>query len=450
MELRQKEFLKYILLFVFTFLFHQIIKLAPGDDLVFIESMKNYTLHDYVIYRYGVWTGRFIAEANFFIFLNNFFLWKVANTLFLILLSYLTVRILKSKVYFYETLICLFMFGYMSQGVLGSGFFWVTGSMVYLWPLCFGMIAILPYADFVLRNVAKFSKWKIALSAFFGLMAAASNEQVALCLCVFILIAYASSFKKKMYFGSLWIPGLVIFIISAISFMAPGNSARWVAEIGKWYPGYDLLSTKEHIYVGMMWLYQKLFQEMKGLIYILSLIPVIVIFRMSRDYIKPLEKVFVLLFSIVISFNVFRVREDLLYNFDTLKNFHLFSSLIHFWNAPSEFWVALFPYVFWTVYFIILSCLMIKYSTFKKLTLLCILAALCSMVVMFFSPTIFASGNRVLTATAVIFILIAMHIAVKHGLLKNRLLYTIIISVGVLNFLILLATWLIKGFYVIY
>ncbi|GGD04622.1 hypothetical protein [Enterococcus wangshanyuanii] len=77
------------------------------------------------------------------------------------------------------------------------------------------------------------------------------------------------------------------------------------------------------------------------------------------------------------------------------------------------FSLAIKNYLIFSIFFGILGILVYRASSYKLFSLLCMLAAVLSLVMLWFSPTLFASGNRVFACANILFIIIGFDLFSK-------------------------------------
>lgn len=108
--------------------------------------------------------------------------------------------------------------------------------------------------------------------------------------------------------------------------------------------------------------------------------------------------------------------------------------------------LAVFPYLFWGLYSFMLIYLLLKSTNRKIFVLFCLLAVIASLVVMFFSPTIYASRNRVLTVPAILLGIIIIGRIKEHELVSRPLYLCVFAAFPIINLAHMLYIWITKGF----
>ncbi|MEH7414521.1 DUF6056 family protein, partial [Neobacillus drentensis] len=444
-----KKYKWFILLIVYflIYLFHFVVKKFPGDDLLFSKATQNSTLMHWLFNRYFHWSARIFSDTMVYFFLaHRVWLWRLINPIFLLVLCYSVVRIWRKKVTLLEILIVLAILGYFAQNILSSGVFWITGSMYYLWPITLGLIAMIPYADKVFRDFELQNKYMFLLYFVSGFFASIGNEQVSLCLsCFAILTHIALVFQKKEQDKKLLLMTGFMIIGTLIMILSPGNKVRTVAETAYWFPTFGELSLKDHFYIGTIWGYKKIFSDMKYILYLLSVITLITYFKNDKLKQNIIFRLFTCIFVIVLILQLEGIAQGLLHNFEEIRKFHFSETLLSF-HLTKAFLKAIFPYLFWTLYSFMFIYLLLQNTKFKTFTLFGVLAVIGTLVVMFFSPTIYGSGNRVLTVGSVILTVIIMGKITENRLINNLFYLGMIWCFPLFNLLYMMYRWLIHGF----
>jgi hypothetical protein len=448
MILKRNKWIYYVLIYLALFSYHLVISKYKGDDFYFSSASVNHHLIPWLNERYHTWSGRLFPDAMAFILLGNWlWVWRIINPIFIIVLAYGLVRIWKKRVGVVDLLSSLVILGYFRESVLSSGFFWITGSMNYLWPVTLGLLAMIPYADFLFRDVSLSNKYLYILSIISGFLASIGNEQAALCMSCFAILFHFEVIRQKRSQEKILILQTVMIIAgTCILLFAPGSQIRWVKEVAYWFPGFDRLSLKDHLYLGTIWGFQKLFFDMKNLVLLLSAFAIVLSRKDQKMRKSIVFKLFTFLFLVILLLHVNSLGLGQLYGFTEIKNFRFTSALISSVLLQKHFILALFPYVFWSIYSCILVYLIIKNSRNRLFGLFTFLATLATLVVMFFSPTIYASGSRVLTVGSVLLALVLIGRIVENKLITSIFPLCILGCYPLINLLHILYMWHVNGF----
>lgn len=414
-NLKNRKIWLFITLTAVIFIYHFNFKVMPEtDDGWFSKVPAQFSLFGYLKWRYLNWSGRLFPETIlYYLFHVPVTIWRLVNSLFIVLLSYSVVRIYKDKVTLYNMATVIAIIGYISFNVIDSGFFWMTGSVNYLWPISIGLFIFIPYADSFFRdnavNLSPINVIRIFLAIIFSL----SNEQVLLC-GIGVAASYhlAMFIKKKRFSLILFINTCIMFIGFFTMLVAPGNANRLKEEIHAWYPNFNDLSILGHLRIGTYWLFEQLtinFLPVFILIGILSLI-------LMED--NKLKRIFILFSVSVILINF--TNPGSLHNFSLIQQNDFSEILFTSQMFSKAVLVSLFPYVIWGMFFIgIIACSLTVVEN-RVFIALCYLAGLLSCVILFFSPTIYVSGLRVFNCLGIFLTIIIFNLINSILKLKNN------------------------------
>lgn len=408
---KQRTIFLWCTLIFIVFLYQLRFNFIEGsDDGWFALIKEKYSLADYLSLRYNTWSSRIFPETMlYYIFHIPINLWRMLNTAFIFLLATSIVRIFKGEIKIYNVVVVILLFGYSSFDVINSGFFWMTGSVNYLWPLALGAYVLIPFADkFFRKKTTKFSL-KQLVRVIITCIFAISNEQLVLCAfgIMFVYHIYLFTIKEK---PSIYLIILTLIVFAGILLMtfAPGNTVRFESEIVRWFPEFNELSFLGHMKTGIFWLFEQIITHFKLFILLISLLTI----NLLQS--EKLKKIFYIMGTIILSLTI--VKPTLLTDLNRI-NFVPFDSFENL--LTRNFIIGVFPYIFWSIvliYIIFCSCLVTRNPIF---TFFCYLAGLLSCVLMFFSPTIYASGPRVLNALVLFLVLISFMLFQKNMEKKN-------------------------------
>lgn len=273
------------------------ISYSDGDDAYFYSMAHSMPLFPYLKMRYNGWEGRMTSEAMTYIaFYFGKPFWQFANAFMLTLLPAGLVHILKKmaggmterRSFFLSLSVCLTIFS-LGLEVIGYGAFWITGSTFYLWSIVPGIWAAMPFVQLVygrqkqaVRKDTTCAEQKmepserIVPAGMFlyaipcGFIAAMGQEQIAAVVIAFGILALFYHFYREHRIA--WLPLLeVVIMIAALAllFISPGTSARSQAEIEQWMPQYATMSLGNHIFITIQWLLSSFANEGKMLFYLI-------------------------------------------------------------------------------------------------------------------------------------------------------------------------------------
>lgn len=453
-EKRYGKYIPFILLFLIMLFVHMFIAMYSDDSWFYSESKKQ-EYWGYITYRFNNWTGRISAEtAAYFIFKTGLTLWKIINPVMISLFAYLFSRVLIGKdnnldkrVQFLFNCLCCFLIGYINISVISSSMFWATGSMYYLWVLVAALIALIPYRDSIEKkygfNILSFLGFSIC--AVFG---ACGQEQTSL---VMLTIAVAflgyDLINNKRVQAPLVFEAIIIIVCSIILFKAPGNNVRFQAEMERWYPDFADISLMQHVLIGIQWFLNFVINEGKVIIIFIWIVLSKSIYDKYKESDKrwialvPIAGAMILSLSIISIGNLIQIQGSV--DLDAILKRYLFT--FNDITPQNACFTVLLPYFLWGGLLLltpIITLLLYGYSTKSGVCILVLILAFCSAAMIFFSPTIFASGHRVFFTMSVL-LLAFLGILILDNIWLIKLRYIIILSLfPLLQLFLILIMWI--------
>lgn len=436
----------FIILFISMFYVHISQNMRGGDDFWFHEVPRSYSLIDYLQLRYMNWTGRLSAEVGlYYIFKDGAVFWKFLNPLFVTLTAYSISRIIlgkkaNKKNYMLNWYICIGIL-LINKYIILNAIMWITGSIVYLWTTLAALVAAIPFVDALKKSYNK--KFNI-LYMFCGIFAALGEEQVALVLLSFLTIINIHIYiRDKIFHKYLLLENFLILVSTIILFIAPGNFARNQDEIINWLPNYPLYSKWETGFYGVQWALNLFLNDGKIIFFLILLVLSISLYKKNRglsnnlSIIVPIIGCLLILTSIVFSLDmvlpdkiVEKIRFPYMYHYiwDNLR------MLFFDFNMPNPFEIkklSTIKFIVWPIIIFTVPYFILQLYDFKAKGIylaLAYMAGICSVIIMFVSPTIYASGIRTFFVLAIMFLIIFISLLKKTGIfLKKRCLFIFII-----------------------
>lgn len=417
---------------------------VTGDDTNFaIWISQSSSPAQWVWKRYLNWSGRVFSEsaAAVFIPLDQMW-WRIMNTLMVALLVYSMISLVSEKI----TVVSILM-GYaglwlIAPSILLDSIYWVAGSFAYLWPTALAFFSGTMLIRIYRGHSVSCWGWYI-LSA---LLASLGVEQIGLCLCAFGILTVLSIWLRNR---NISIQACLLTVVSMmgviIEVISPGSHRRTVSETKNWYPEFETLPIYSKIMRGIVWQFSYTVNYLLLLFVILTFGLLAVTMHGRYSSIKGISDLTIdenskslpfslieciiclisAMFVIVMSSEIIQIR-DILMNFPTF--------------GKTTFVRWLLPLAFWTVIFIGLAVIVIWYSHSPMMIAFIFLAAIASSAVMYFSPTIYASGSRSMFISSLLIVVLIHIMRVEH---PNRIWHWIIGMPALVNFLHLAYTlWL--------
>ncbi len=144
----------------------------------------------------------------------------------------------------------------MNFMTLGYAAVWVNGSIFYTWSFTCGVWALVPFAELVFAEPArKASPGRFLYSIPCAALAAMSVEQMGAVLLVFEVLAVLFVWWKRRRVKPLYLIQTVVTLAAfAVLFLSPGNELRVASEIAHWMPEYETMAFGQHLFITLHWM----------------------------------------------------------------------------------------------------------------------------------------------------------------------------------------------------
>lgn len=225
------------------YLFVNINIMKGTDDIFFSTIMQKMNIYEFTAMRYHTWSGRYLIEAFMVETINISYAPQLIIISSFALLSYSISKIasddgkLSLTSLTIASILLLSVPGTSSQAIL-----WVSGGYNYILPFALGLYS--------LSNLIH-EKHRTLSVSLVALYFSCNNEQfgaVAL-----LVIAITSAIRKHKKSSIKY--EIIYLVTAAVSFianmLAPGNKARFLAEVPNWMPDFNNLSLFDKITIGM-------------------------------------------------------------------------------------------------------------------------------------------------------------------------------------------------------
>ena len=352
-----------------------------GDDLTFSVMCEGTSLWDCLFLRYQEWTSRVIIEGILIVFADflPMFLWKIASVgmcyLMVYSISELFVEKNKRTV---NTILCIAL---LSLVTLLRETGWMATINNYLWVAGAGLYAMIP-----IKKMIKQEKISLLQSIFsiLAMLYACNQEQMAGILFIIYTTFLVYLWKSKKAKPIAFVLYTIILLSLLFIFLCPGNISRKIQEEERWFPGFSDLSLVTKLENGVTSMMDYVVESGRILFFALILYIPYIIWQKTHSPLLRLVGLGPLLLTIGYK-EVFRILTE--YE----KTAFMQESTI-------------FLLLKLGVYVSILVLIGIDiYVIFKKLdntvskfyvALITYVTGIASRLVMAFSPTIYASGER--------------------------------------------------------
>lgn len=446
----------WALMFVGIFVILSQIGYSDGDDAFFYEYTHNMGLWEYLGWRYESWVGRMAAEALVYLtFHMGLWFWRLVNACMMVLLpmgilklAYKAARIPEGNVlHWYEKKSCALGNDYKAYGIgivfaaaagyllmsvmtLGYAAVWVNGSVFYTWTFTCGVYALMPLADLVYGEQDNSKDWKPYLYSIpCSIIAAMSIEQMgAVVLTLEILGSAFLIFRKKSRNPWMLVQTAVTLIAFLVLFTAPGNEIRVVSEIANWMPEYDQMTVGQHLFITVQWLLSSFANENRLFLCGIWIVGILLLYEKKEGKLFQIAAG-IFTAAALLPFAGITVFSDL--------GMHVGDISVRVDKVPSadDLTAAnIAALIWWGIAILFTFFFLWKVSACQVTLLLIYLAGIASEAIMYFSPTMYASGARVyyLTDLLYLFLMLCMSMELRKERRRN-LYYGIVVLLGIGN-----------------
>lgn len=406
----------YLILFVFMVVRHASVKLGVADDVWFLEQSKM-GLIKYTQMRIQTWTSRNIIELVMLVLLNiNKWVWIILDSgMFVLILHSLRKIVCSTKendwliTLFLMFIIMLFPFG--TFGVAG----WYATTLNYVWPLALGLYG-LSYITQVLSN-EKISIIQQISYVIASLYAINQEQMCALFVGFYTLFMIYSLVKHKKVPILAYIILVLSFIMLGYHALCPGNELRKVAEMNAYYPAFYGFKLMDKLLLGVLSTIAIGSLQPASIIFVWNVMLVYIIYKNTRN---KGQYVMVLIMTCIVFIISISTR------YCTHRGFNIIFSIFSGYTKPINKILLDRNAGMILIYFIgvlFISFYVIKTNLGNKMmgiSLIIIGAAICSRIVLGFSPSVFVSGTRTFV-NSYFLIVIATFLCVNSRKLESML-----------------------------
>lgn len=392
-KIYHSDYFPFLVLTLIMIIMHSYLNYNYGDDLWFKSILieQNYSIFDYIDWRYHTWSSRLIIETLMIGILNlDVWVWRLLNVSIVLLICYSISRIFilenkRRNNWVIVGLFCLYPFTQLTS----AG--WVATTMNYLWPLGLGLFSMIPIAKYVRNQTINKIEMFVYTSA---LIIACNVEQMAAILTVvyFIFLIYILYIKNNcryLLFQFIIAISSLIFILTC-----PGNAVRKSAETITWFPDYEMLDIIDKLRIGVFSTLTH-FLNYPNLVITLfaSILAILVWIKMDRKLIYRLVGLIPLLACIFLGWIPYLINYFLDFN---NKYYSFIEKLITYTYDTTNInsYIMMFILILSFLSFIVCIIFIFKDSQKLWIILLTLGAGFVSRVVIAFSPTIYVSGDR--------------------------------------------------------
>lgn len=242
----KKSYFPFIIFGIIILVLHIIIDTNYGDDLIFVHSLDELSLPQFLGARYLTWSSRLFIEAALVTLVKVPVLWKLLDTLVCILIVWTLSKLFAGvNKYRCNIIICclFFMYPLLHMGTAG----WMATTINYFWPLGFGLVSFIPLKKVFLGE--SFKKHEYVLYSFALLYGANLEQMSAVIFGIYVSFSLLFYFIKKNNIY-IWIQTGLSFLSLLFILMSPGNKVRYESEVPTWFPDFEQLSFFRKLEIG--------------------------------------------------------------------------------------------------------------------------------------------------------------------------------------------------------
>ena len=240
-------------MFLILLLAHVLIRTDFGDDLAYKNILENQTIFDFLWERYHTWSSRVLIEAVMLLFVTgNVWWWKIVDSLMIVLFVWIVSELfggesgqdkMRAQIMMFCMIWIVPFFSLSSAG-------WITTTINYLWPLTLGLVAMLPIRHWICEE--QVPAWEYAVCPVCALYGANMEQMGAILLGSYMVFGGYLLWKRRklspLYFVQLvLIAASLLFILTA-----PGNVCRTEEEIQRFFPGFETLTPLQKLWMGFL------------------------------------------------------------------------------------------------------------------------------------------------------------------------------------------------------
>lgn len=372
-ELLNKKSVYYVCLFILVFALHLFMKPGEADDSWFINNYTGNPL-SFAYMRYMQWSSRFLIEMVLVVIVSlPLILWKVLDTLMIVLLFYSGNKLLNvkdRKILIFEILLIMIL-PWKVFGETG----WIATTLNYTWPITLGFYGF----SILLEEKTNFLKQIIS---FLCIIFACNQEQMCCVMIAFIIICFCIRTFQKKNNKVFLIPFIICILMGVLHIICPGNSMRQISEMQTWYPAFQNFDVLDKISIGIISTVTAILFDFR-IIYI-AFIGMLILYTKYLPLNKKLSYIIQFILACFIFINIYPFDSTQLMFYSKAQE----SIVITFMNFVLP--VLLFSLLISIVIYLILK----TKNKYNYMFVLLFLSGICSRLILGFSPTVYASGKR--------------------------------------------------------
>lgn len=361
--------------------------LATGDDLHFAKLSTEMSAITTAMEKYYHWSSRQLIEGVLYFVAPHTKLWRILNTLIIVICAKLLSKIFNNKrTFMFDVLSCLIVLTYPLLDMSSAG--WMATSNNYFWPLC----AILGNV-YILKKIHlnQNTKKRYYIVGVCCLLFAANQEQgLAILWGIYFFYIIYCLYNSKKIPPYVYISVFFLITMSIYIFTCPGNWIRKSKEVQNWFGDFNSLSLIKKLEIGFDTTFYPIIFNFRPEIMVFSL-SLVLVGNELKD--KILELCGCLIMTIVVLFGflkqiVISVYPNIGYLYNMLGQYGIFV------RGNLKVIVVYFLILLLIISAIIYIVVLCKYDKKNIMIFIILLLGIGSKIMMGLSPTVWASGDR--------------------------------------------------------
>lgn len=386
----------FLILFVVLMVLYQgpLIRILL-DDAIFQNALQGgKSIFEFIGQRYMNWSSRIVIESACVIVAQfDMVVWKLINIFMYIVLA----RSIKKVCLLPDSrrvnfIICFLLLLFPMGAICSAG--WIATNANYLWVASLGLYTLSILVDY--SKDEKIPWYRYLLTVLAGIYACNQEQMAGVTVCALLVFMeyyiYQNGMKFVLKKQKFLLVLLLIAILSLVSVLiCPGNKSRLDTEIASWYHGYEDFNVLQKTVLGIAGTGEYLMKNISILYVIFSVVLLIGVCKTSGSKVNKILALIPFVSSLL--YALFK-RYFYLYFPEATDAF--------FQMTPDEIvskvslWGVCLTFMEIAVFGDIAYCLYVAFKDTKKWKYVVgvFVLGLISRVVMGFSPTVFASGER--------------------------------------------------------
>lgn len=377
-----------------------------GDDPIFLEFYRTMTLPEFIKLRWETWSSRLFIDSTASWMCGHPLLYQVLTIGILLAVCYTISRCARQM---YPDVNTTFVSVLLFTCYPLSLYKWavVVDSIYYLWPLAFLFFNLLYIQHYVFlkRSSQSGPRWMYAAVTILCLVMQLflnDQEQIWCCWLVTLLALCVYDYWSRKKVHSFLLLSLAINILSLVEkSLCPGNNARMQDNIVSYMPEFPEWSLPDKILIANIHMFKQLIAYPKAWILMGTLVLAILCFA-HRQKSVPLR--LCALYTFLLSW-AYILREVVVAATGNYGG-RLYETVQQILFVPEDVrymtftWANCMAILLWVVFCacIIFEAYVIFHGSYKfAIVFIALMCGYGSMMIMAFSPTIYASDTRTLT-----------------------------------------------------